>query len=167
MKAKEFVKQIQKLDKMIENKLIEKEQWKLIALSATAQSGKSVNINGILHNAEKVQSSSKHQDKMAEAVVKYMNIESEIDEYIDELIDRKMDVISVIEQLEIDEYDLLHKMYVGRTFPLCDGTIKTIYMTLKEIAHEKEKSYKWATQIHGRALSDVQRILNERKEHEN
>ena len=136
-KAKDFLKQLKKLDKMIENKLIEKEQWKAIATGTTAQMG-----------GERVQSSGSQQ-KMADAVGKYIDIEAEVNASIDRLIDKKKDVISVIEQLDVTEYDLLHMVYVQ-------------YLTLEEVASIYGNSYSWATTIHGRALKNVETILDER-----
>jgi hypothetical protein len=150
--AQAFLKQLKKLDKMIENKMIEKQQWMSIAMGTTS-GGQSVRINGVLHNMEKVQSSGSQQ-KMADAVVKYVEIEREIDRCIDNLVDAKYEVISVIERLNIIEYDLLHKMYVQ-------------HFTLYEIAEQYGKTYTWATTVHGRALKSVQMILDERKRTEN
>lgn len=142
MRAKDFLGQLKKLDKLIENKIIEKEQWKSIALGTTANS-----------DGERVQSSGSQQ-KMADAVDRYIDIEKEIDACIDRLIERKMRVIGVIEQLDIVEYDLLHKVYVQ-------------YITLDEAAARIGKSYSWATSTHGRALANVQKILDgERYEQE-
>lgn len=137
MKAKDFLKQIKKLDCMIENKLIEKDQWKSIA------TGTSAHMTG-----ERVQSSGSQQ-KMADAIDRYIDIEAEIDQCIDRLIGKKKDVISVIEQLNPTEYDLLHKVYVQ-------------YITLDDVSETYGKSYSWATTIHGRALNNVQKILDER-----
>lgn len=137
MKAKDFLKQPKKLDKMIENKLIEKEQWKSIATGTTAQMG-----------GERVQSSGSQQ-KMADAIDRYMDIEAEIDHAIDRLVERKNDVISVIEQLNATEYDILHKVYIQ-------------YLTLYDVSVVYNKTYSWATTIHGRALKNVQRILDNR-----
>ena len=136
--AQVFLEQLKKLDCMIENKLIEKEQWKAIATGTTTHS-----------EGERVQSSGSQQ-KMADAVCKYIDIEKDIDRYIDKLIDTKQDVISVIEQLNTIEYDLLHKHYVQ-------------YLTFDEIADMYGKSRSWATTVHGRALANVKIILNERK----
>ena len=138
MKAKEFLKQLKKLDCMIENKIIEKEQWKSIA------EGTGMNSEG-----ERVQSSGSQQ-KMADAVNRYVDIEKEIDRFIDRLIDTKKDVISVIEQLNATEYDFLHKVYVQ-------------YLTLDDVADMYDKSHSWAITTHGRALQKVQRILDERE----
>lgn len=138
MNARDFLKQPKKLDKMIENKLIEKEQWKSIATGTTAQMG-----------GERVQSSGSQQ-KMADAIARFIDIEKEIDECIDNLVDTKNDVIAVIEQLNASEYDLLHKVYVQ-------------FLTLQEVADLYEKSISWAKTIHKRGLKNVQRILDERQ----
>lgn len=140
--AKGFLLQLKKLDKLIENKLIEREQWKSIALGTTSHS-----------DGERVQSSGSQQ-KMADAIGRYIDIESEIDRCIDRLVATKQDVINVIEQLNTTEYDLLHKVYVQ-------------YLTLEEFADMNEKTYRWAASVHGRALQNVQRMLNERENVQN
>lgn len=137
MEAREFLEQLTKLDMMIENKQIEKEQWKAIALNVTAK-----------YDGERVQSSGSQQ-KMSDAIEKYIEIETEINACIDELIEIKKDVISVIEQLKPSEYDLIHKVYVQ-------------HITLDVAADLCDKTYSWATTIHGRALKNVQRILDGR-----
>lgn len=137
MRAKDFLKQLPKLNKMIENKMAEKEQWKAVALRTTSFS-----------TSERVQSTPNPQ-KMSDAVVRCMDIEAEIDQCIDALVDTKKDVISVIEQLEATEYDVLHKVYVQN-------------ITLDIVADKYERSYSWATTIHGQALKNVQKILDER-----
>ena len=139
MRAIEFLLQLKKLDKMIENKLIEKESWKAMATGTTAQMG-----------GERVQSSG-NQQKMETAVVKFIEIEHEIDDCIDEMIDTKQDVISVLEQLNASEYDLLHKMYVQ-----C--------FTLQEIADMNDRSISWAKATRRRGIKNVQRILDQREE---
>lgn len=136
--AKDFLMQLKKIDKIIENKLIEREQWKSIAMGTTSHS-----------EGERVQSSGSQQ-KMADAIGRYIDIESEIDRCIDRLVATKQDVISVIEQLDTTEYDLLHVVYVQ-------------YLTLEDFAEQYGKSYRWAAGVHGRALVNVLKILKERK----
>ena len=138
MNSKVFLRQLKKLDKMIENKLIEREQWKAIASGTAQQMG-----------GERVQTSSNPQ-RMADAIARYIDMESEVDECIDRLVDTKKDVISVIEQLNATEYDLLHKVYVQ-------------YMSFDEVASLYDKSYSWVTTVNGRALRNVQKILDERE----
>lgn len=149
MEAKEFLRQLEKLDMMIENKLIERDQWKAIAMGATSGSA-DVIINGVRHQMDKVQSSGNPQ-KMADAIIRYVDLEAEIDAVIDELIATKKDIISVIEQLEAVEYDLLHKVYVQR-------------LTLYDAAAACNKSWSWAKTTHGIALKHVRDILNKRNE---
>ena len=136
-KEKRFLNQIKKLDKLIENKLAEKEQWKLIASGTTIQL------------KERVQSSGSQQ-KMANAIVRYVDIESEINACIDSLVSKKRDVISVIEQLDVTEYDILHKVYVQ-------------YLSLYDVAEIYDKSYSWVTSVHGNALKNVREILDARE----
>lgn len=147
MKAKEFLKQVLKLDRLIENKLIEREQWKSIALGTTS-SGADVTVNGVSHKMDKVQSSGNPQ-KMADAIARYVDLEKEIDAVVDELIATKKDVIAVIEKLPPVEYDILHKIYVQ-------------HIPLDEVADVCNKSYSWAKTIHGIALKAVQKILDGR-----
>ena len=142
MEAKEFLKQPERLDLRIKNKLIEKQQWKEIALGITA------NMYG-----ERVQSSSNSKSKMAEAVIKCVDMEAEIDSLIDELIDKKKEVIQTIERLDsATEYNVLHMRYIQ-------------YLSLQEIADHYHKEYGWATTTHGRALKSVQELL-ERRNHD-
>lgn len=137
MNAKEFLRQVEKLDKLIENKMIEIQQWKEVAESTTA------NMVG-----ERVQSSS-NPHKIADAIGRYIDLESEIKSDIALLIQKRKDVISVIEQLNTTEYDILHKMYIQ-------------HVTIYDVADAYDRTYGWVTTMHGRALKNVQKILNER-----
>ena len=141
MNAKDYLLQIQKLDKLIENKLQEVAHWKAVATGTT-----------VCSEGDRVQSSGSKQ-KMADAICRYMQMEDEINAAIDRLVDTKQEIIETIEQLPIDEYDLLHKIYVQK---------KELY----EAAMEMDRSYRWVTSVHGRALANVQKILNEREQNE-
>lgn len=148
MEAREYLMQVRKLDKMIENKMVEKEQWKAIATNTTART-----------EGERVQSSCS-QEKMADAVCRYVSIEEEINQCIDSMVDIKQEIIKTIEQLPTDLYDILHKMYIG----LIDQKTRRIYyLQLEDIATKYDKSYTWAKGKHGRALKSVQKILDERQ----
>ena len=150
MKAKEYLKQLQKLNRMIENKLMEKEQWKTIACGISAPTAPETGV--------RVQTSGSQQ-KMADAVARYLDMKSEIDQCIDALVDTRTEIIAVIEQLPPAQYDLLHKAYVG----VVEG--ETIhYMTLPEIADLYQRSRSWANATHGRALANVQKILDSREQ---
>ena len=139
MDAKEFLSQVKKLDLMIKNKLIEKQQWKDIALGITA------NMDG-----ERVQSSGSQQ-KMSDAIVKCIDMETEINSLVDKLIDTKREVIHTIEQLESPtQYNVLHMIYIQDK-------------TLQEVADEYNMSYDWAATTHGRALKNVREIREKTK----
>ena len=136
MKAQDFLRQVRKLDLQITNKLIEKQQWRDIALGITA------NMDG-----ERVQSSG-GKSKMADAVNKCVDIEAEIDNLVDRLIDVKKEVIQAIEQIDSPiEYDVLHRRYIQ-------------FQGLQDIADHYRKDYGWATTTHGRALKSLQEILD-------
>ena len=138
MEAKEFLKQVEKLDVRIANKLIEQEQWRNIALGITA------NMEG-----ERVQSSGS-QSKMADAIAKCVDMEAEIDRLIDILVEKKKEVIQTIEQLDSPiEYDILHKRYIQ-------------FRDLQEIADHFGREYGWVTTTHGRALKHLQIILDKK-----
>lgn len=134
--AQKYLEQVERLETIIENKLTEKQRWKEIALGITA------NMDG-----ERVQSSGT-KNKMANAVSKCVDIEAEIDSYVDSLINAKKDVTQTIEGLDnINEYKVLHMRYIQ-------------FIPLADIADHFGKEYSWATTTHGRALKSVQRILN-------
>ena len=139
MTAKEFLLQIRKLDKLIENKMAEAQQLREMA-----------NNTSVDMSRERVQSSGNH-DVTANAICAYLDLDAEIARRLDELIAAKKDVINVIEQLNATEYDILHKIYVQG-------------FTLQEVASLYDRRYEWATTTQGRALKHVQMILNKRKE---
>ena len=138
MDAKAFLKQPEKLDMLINNKLIEKAQWRDIALSITGNTeGDRVQTSGV-------------KSKMASAIDKCLDLESEIDALIDKFITAKKDVIAIIEQVDSPiEYNVLHMRYIQ-------------YMELKYIADHYGKEYSWATTTHGRAVKSVQEILDKK-----
>ena len=131
--AKKYLLQIEKIDAMIENKKAEKEFWESIAAGTTVKL------------TERVQGSG-NGDKMADAIIKTLEVQQEINSHVKVLCELRKEVISVIEQLDADEYDLLHKVYVQ-------------YYTLKQYQYLKHISYSSVTSIHGRALNKVWEIV--------
>lgn len=135
MDAREYLEQIEKFEKIIANKEIEKKYWLDMA------KGTSVKMDG-----ERVQTSSDGQS-MANQVVEAVMI----DEEIARLKEQIAGIIRTLERLKTSDYDFLHKVYIQRK-------------TLKEIHEEKKNSYSWATSTHSRALRNLQAILDEKKE---
>lgn len=138
MEAKEYLRQVEKLDVLISNKLIEQQQWRDIAMGITANMG-----------GERVQSSGA-KSKMADAIDRCVDMEKDIDDLVDKLIAVKKDVLQVIEKLDSAvEYNILHLRYIqGKD--------------LQDIADYYGREYGWATTTHGRALRNVQAILDGR-----
>lgn len=133
--AQIILEQVEKLDCIIQNKLIEKGQWRDMALGITASM-----------DGERVQSSGS-QSRMADAVIKLVDMEAEIDRLVDQLIDKKKEVIGIIEQLQSPmEYKLLHMRYIQ-------------YIPLKAISDLWDMEYTNVTTMHGRALRNVQAIV--------
>ena len=132
-KAKKFLGQIDDLDCKITNKLAEIEQWKSIALGTTVQL------------SERVQTSGSKQT-MSNAIDRYVDIEKEINSYIDELVDKRMEVIKVIEKLKTKHYDILHKVYIQK-------------FDYNKIADIYDKSYSNVTSLHGRALVELEKLI--------
>ena len=138
MDAKSYLRQVEKLDVCIQNKLIEQQQWRDISLGITSSVG-----------GERVQASSSQQ-KMANAIEKCVDMEAEIDALVDSLIEVKKDVIATIEQLDNPtEYDILHKRYIQ-------------FLPLQEIAERYGREYTTITTTHGRALKNVQRLIDKK-----
>lgn len=141
MEAIKYLEQVKNIDVLIENKLIEKQQWKSIAMCTSSSA-----------DGERVQSSS-DQQKMANAVHKIIEIEKEIDKLVHKLVNTKQEVISTIESLDIMHYDLLHKIYIQG---------KELY-EISEI-NGKAVSYSSVKRRHGKALKQVQAILDRREQ---
>lgn len=134
--AQAFLSRVEKIDALVENKLIEQRQWKDLALNITANMG-----------GERVQSSSTTTSKMEDAVVKCIMIEDEIAAAVDRLIAEKKKVVQTIEALRSPtEYRILHMRYIQ-------------YISLTDIADKLDKEYTWVTTVHGRAVKHVQDIL--------
>lgn len=130
MKAKEYLKQIQKYDRMILNKMQEKEQWLAVATGMTGSV-----------DCERVKASF-NQKKMENAVIN----STYLDDEIENMTRKKKEIISLIEKLPVLEYDVLFKIYV-------------LHRTFFETAAELDTSYSNVTTIHGRGLKHIDDML--------
>lgn len=134
MTALEYMERWAKLNNMIKNKMVEKEQWNDIASGITAYS-----------ESERVQSSGSQQ-KMADALAYCIDLQREIDQ----LKAEKDTIDRTVEMLSATEYDVLHKRYIQD-------------LKFYEIGVSKKKSESWAKVTHNRALRNLQAILDERE----
>lgn len=147
MKAKKYMLQVRKINRILENKANEAAQWRLLAMSVTAAPPPDTGV--------RVQSSGDKQ-RMASAIIAALDVQEQISAAIAEQVAKRQEIIAVIEQLPEVEYDVLHKMYIGTAAQ--DGHMS--YYTLDDVARAYDRSYAWAKGIHGRALADVQRIVD-------
>lgn len=138
MEAKVYLERMNKITRLIENKLYEIQQWEHIAQGTSAPvSGERVQSSGSLH-------------KMEDAVIKMNEIRESIAEKVTEYIEIQQDVINTIEKLDSSYYDILHKRYIQG-------------MNLYEISIVYNRSISSVRKKHGKALKQVQNILNERE----
>jgi hypothetical protein len=133
--AQVYLERIQMLDEIIPCKLIERQQWKDLAVSITAQM-----------DGERVQASGA-KSKMEQAVVACETVEGEILDSVNRLIAEKQKRVSLLERLDTPiHYKILHMKYVQ-------------YKEFVDIADELKMEYTNVTTTHGRALAQVQRLI--------
>lgn len=133
MTTKEYLTQISRLNRMIQNKLSEISQLRELACSISA-----------IKNEERVQASP-NPDKIGCAYAKIDEMERNLDKMIDEFVDKKNEIISQIEGVE-DEiyYDILFSRYIEKK-------------TFEKIATDMEYSFRQVTRLHGKALQEFER----------
>lgn len=143
MTTKEYLNQIERLDKMITNKLSEIYQLKIMACSIT--------VSG---DSERVQTSG-NQDKLGSTIAKIVDLERETDELVDSLVDKRKEILKQIDNMKnIDHYDVLHKHYVERR-------------TFQDIADSENWSIRQVFNIHGRALQEFEKMYGDTYLHKN
>lgn len=133
MTAKEYLKEIRKIDVSIDQKQIEYDTLK----------GSRTYVGGMDYSAERVQTSpdgsgfTRISDRLAD-------LQREIDEEIDRWHDMRHERINQIQQLSKTEYvDILFRRYVQ-------------YQSLETIAGDLDKSYYWICHLHGEALQELE-----------
>lgn len=131
MTAKEYLMQIKLLDIKIQQKEAQVDNLKDRATSVGGQQTDAVRVQ-----------SSKDGDTIGRKVVKYADIEAEIEADTYELLQLKHSIINQIQQLTDSRYvELLYKRYVE-------------YKRLELIAVEMNYDYDWVRTLHGYALQE-------------
>lgn len=134
MKTQDYLKQIERLDRMIQNKLSEINQLKHIATSIT-----------IVPKEVNVQVSS-DKDRMGNAVSKILDLEKETDQLVDDYIGKRKRIIEQIDSIgDTNMYHILSGRYIMRK-------------ELGAIAVEMGYSFKQVCRIHGDALKEFERL---------
>lgn len=140
MTAKQYLKQIRKLDNLIATKLelLEKMRAMSTSVSQTFEPNK---INKIKNK--------KLRNKTEDLIIKIVDLEREITDDIDRLVDLKRAILQKIDKLENkDHIRILIKRYV-------------LYKTWEQIAVEMKYSFRHVTRMHGHALQEFEKILRE------
>lgn len=132
METKEYLQQIGRYDRLINNKLVELAQYRSMTCSVSA-----------VKNDERVQSSPSY-DTMDKIVSKIEQMENEIDMLVDRYIDNKRIIISQIDSMS-DEmtYQILFSRYVEQK-------------TFEKMAIEMNYCYKQIIRRHGKALQEFE-----------
>ena len=133
MDTKQYLQQISRLDRMINNKLSEISQLRELAMSVSA-----------VKNEERVQTTPNF-DKIGTAYCKIEEMEEKLDKLIDEYVDKKNLIISQIDKIENETYyEILFARYIEKK-------------TFEKIADEMTYSWRQVIRLHGRALQEFEK----------
>ena len=103
MKTKDYLSQVSRLNKMINNKLSEISQLRELSVSISA-----------IGNDEKVQTSPNF-DKIGTAIAKIDELESNLDKMIDEYLVKRERIIAQIDTMEEESvYQILFSRYIEK-----------------------------------------------------
>lgn len=133
MQAKQYLKELKRLDTCINQQLQEK-----AALYTST-------IGAARTDKDRVQTSGSG-DMMPELIQRLLDLEAEIDKEIDNFVDQKRKMIQQIQDLRNELYvSLLYRRYVE-------------FKSLEEIAVEMNYTYQHTRRMHGYALAEFQRV---------
>ena len=133
MDTKQYLNQISRLDRMIQNKLAEISQLRELAMSVSA-----------VKNEERVQTTPNF-DKIGTAYCKIEEMEEKLDKLIDEYVDKKNLIISQIDKIENETYyEILFARYIEKK-------------TFEKIADEMTYSWRQIIRLHGGALQEFEK----------
>ena len=136
MDTKQYLQQISRLDRMINNKLAEIYQLKTMACSVT-----------VSNDGERVQTSS-DKDRLGSTVAKIVDLEKETDMLIDRFVDLKKEIMIIISMVKSERHrEILSKKYLE---------LKSIY----EIAEELGITDRGCKKAHKKALDEFEKIKN-------
>lgn len=138
MTTKSYLEQIDRLEKMIQNKLSEIYQLKSIACSIS-----------ISNDSDKVQKSS-DKDKLGATVSKIVDLEKETNRLVEDFSMKRKLIIEQIDSIEdTDSYHVLSMRYISKN-------------TFEEIAVKTNWSLRKVFLIHGKALKEFENRFGEK-----
>ena len=137
MKTKDYLSQVSRLNKMINNKLSEISQLRELSVSISA-----------IGNDEKVQTSPNF-DKIGTAIAKIDELENNLDKMIDEYLVKRERIIAKIDTMEEESvYQILFSRYIEKK-------------TFEKIATEMKYSWRQIVRLHGKALQQFEKKYGE------
>lgn len=134
METKQYLNQISRLERQIQNKLSEIYQLKTMACSVT-----------VSNDGERVQTSG-DKDRLGSTVAKIVDLEKETDNVVGCFVDKRKRIIEQIDGMENEDYyHVLSMRYVGRN-------------TFEDIAKATNWSIRKVFSIHGKALQEFEQM---------
>ena len=134
MTTKEYLSQISRLNRVIENKIVEIKQLKELYYG----------VKSATTAEERVQTSPDY-DKIGTAYAKIDELERNLDESIDYYVDKKNEIIKQIDSMEDETlYTILFSRYIEKK-------------TFEKIATETTYCYRQITRLHGKALNEFEK----------
>ncbi len=142
MTAKEYLGQAYRLDQRINSKLQQVDSLRSLTQKITAS-----------YDGEVV-SHTRNVTSLQDTIIRLMEAEEELNRQIDELVDLKMDIARLIDQVHNESFRLiLEKRY------LC-------FLQWDQIAAEMHYSRRWVLNKHDRAVEVVDKLMAEREAQE-
>ena len=139
MTVKEYLNQARYLDMRINSKMQQVDSLNELATKATST------ITSMPRNPSPATS------LMALAIEKIVDLQAEINRDIDELVNLKQCILNAIKAVSnIEHQTILEKRY------LC-------FHSWQKIAVAMDYDLRWLYRLHGKALEEVQKMLNEKK----
>ena len=137
MTAKDYLRQLKALDVKINQKIREVDDLKLLTGG-----------RGIAYDRDHVRTTP--ENRQEELIIKWLDMEREIDRMIGDYIAQKDKIINQIHMLSDSRYiKILYDHYV----PDARGQVKT----LEKIAVEMPSNYTYVCELHGRALQEFEK----------
>ena len=138
MTAHEYLSQAYLLEQQVQSKLSQIESLRALATCITPRP-----------TDQEPVSHSRNVSAMADTVLKIMEMNQELDDQIDALVDKKLEISRTIAQVR----DVLYRLVLEKRY--------LTFNTWEEIAVDLHYSVRSVQRIHGRALEVVEGILEE------
>lgn len=136
MNAKQYLRQVRRLDNIVNAKLQQVEMLRAMTTRMTA------NLT-----TDKVQESN-IPDKISTLICKIVDLEKEIINDVDKLIDLKAEIMRKIDSIQNDNYRLLLTLrYLN-------------FKSWEQIAVEMGFTFQWVHELHKRALIEFEKVQN-------